>query len=92
MKPNHTKNSNYNDELYYHPQMTIMTLMQKLRLVNDFDPGMSKVAAQAFGQVMSTFVVQEHYIWLNTVGMKEAEKARSSKGVYLPPLRRTFTQ
>lgn len=62
-------------------------LMQELCLATDFALGAMKVTAQALCPVMSTFVVQERYLWLNLAEMKDVEKGRflnapSSKGAF----------
>lgn len=62
-------------------------LMQELCLATDFALRPMKVTAQAFGPVMSTFVVREHYLWLNLAEMKDVKKGRfldapPSKGAF----------
>lgn len=54
--------------------------MQELRTETNFALRATKVTTWALGQVMSTVVVQECYLWLNLAEMRDADKVNFLNG------------
>ncbi len=53
-----------------------LAVLHELRAATDLALRATKVIAQSLGRAMSTFVIQEHHLWLCLTDMKEQEKVQ----------------